>query len=151
MNNMHSTKSIDDLASHLQGWAEDDHAEEACANVLIWGCGGYWLKRADFIDQCFKTIRNEPWFDLVAATRFVDAERVATSEQQHMLAFAISFVAPYTIRSLGDSLALLGPENATTVLEAIAHCMGWHDTGYQTTIRGDFKAPTPNTRVGQCG
>lgn len=135
----------DDLLDVLRAWARGMYTTQAMVEILARGSGN-WLNRHDFRTACIGIDPDEAgfwaWIDYDAARAFLDTNPIASGGERRMLELALSFGAGHHV-DLGETLCGIDDHNRTVILDAVAHCGGWHERQLTGTVDGTWTNPTP--------
>lgn len=133
--------SVNDLADALLNGARGSYNHEAAVELLI----GHttWLRRGDarrwinYADDPDLVGTNGPMasFDWAAVVAAIDTGIVASSGELQVLQCAAG-LAGHGHWPLDHMINSLDVENTRLLLDAIAHCRGWHEKAQSATITG---------------
>ena len=138
------TLPLSALREALVACAAGLYREEAAVALLI--AHDVWPRRSDFLQSCLE-VDDDGWtrdgtatlaaVNWDAARTLTEAARASSSE-----AAILRLAAAIADEELGSLLAYLDVANLSLVLEAVAHCAGWHERGVTHRVTG-VVAPAP--------
>ncbi len=113
---------MEQLERQLGAWASGSTGTEAAVELLIET--GYWLRRAEFVDQAITTGESQASIDWVTASTLASQLQCSRGER-FVLLLACSLADPEQTVAMSDIAALDG-RNVAHVLEALRTAkFGW--------------------------